>query len=280
MKITFKSALIMGAVIISTGVKAQTTKKRMAYTDRSNNTYTFNETNGKLHEYIETNWKGDHYEMKLLNGNPTMLYVDDKLIAPADYGKYSKVINEIREQIQEDRKQAKLDQAQAMRDQQQARRDQEQAKRDQEQAARDQVQAKHQQEEAERDRDQAKRDQEQAARDQEQAKRDQEQAARDQEQAKRDQEQAGRDQIQAKHDQEDAAEDQRQLKSLIGNLVSDGIIQNEDTLHSLRMNADGMYVNGKKMSDAVFNKYKEKYPRFARGHSEGVNFNGFNMSRD
>jgi hypothetical protein len=46
------------------------------------------------------------------------------------------------------------------------------------------------------------------------------------------------------------------------------------------MNEDEMVVNGVKMSDTVFNKYKERYPRFARGHSDGTNFNGFNMTRD
>jgi hypothetical protein len=151
-------------------------------------------------------------------------------------------------------------------------RDQEQAKRDQEQARRDQAQAV-------KDQEQAKIDQEQAGKDQEQAKRDQEQAVRDQEQAKRDQEQAQRDQVQAKHDQEEALEDQRVLKLMMGDLVKDGIIvSSEDDVHSLRMNADEMWVNGIKMSNSMYEKYSKKYPRFAHGHSENGNFNGFNMS--
>jgi len=265
MKITLKSALLMGALILSTAAMAQQkAKKKTAYMDYGSNTYTFNEKGGVLHEYIETNWKGDRYEMKLVGGKVTSLVVDGETIAPADYGKYSKVIGEIKEQIRLDREQAKRDQAQAVRDQEQAKRDQEQARKDQAQALKDQ--------------EQAKRDQEQAGKDQEQAKRDQEQAVRDQEQAKRDQEQAGRDQVQAKHDEEQALEDQRVLKLLMGDLVKDGIVSSEDDVHALRMNADEMWVNGKKITDTVFEKYKKKYPRFAHGHNEDGNFNGFNMS--
>ena len=273
MKTTLKSALLIGALILSTAALAQQkTKKKTVYNNYGNNTYTFNNTGGVLHEYIQTDWKGDQYEMKLVNDKPTLLIVNGEKIAPADYGKYSNVIGEIRAQIKRDREQAKRDQAQARIDQEQAKRDQEQARRDQEQAGRDQEEARHEQAQAERD-------QVQAGKDQEQAKRDQEQAGRDQEQAKRDQEQAKRDQVQAKYDQEQAKEDQRQLKLMISDMVSDGIIPNEDALHSLRMNADEMIVNGKKMSDNVFNKYKERYPRFAHGHSEGGNFNGMSITR-
>jgi len=277
MKITLKSTLVMGALILSMAAMAQQkSKKRTAYvqtgsTEYGNNVYTYNEEGGILHEYIETNWKGNRYEMKMVGGKPTLLVVNGEKIAPADYGKYSKVIGEIKEQIKRDREQAKRDQAQALKDQEQAKHDQEQAGKDQEQARRDQAQAL-------KDQEQAKHDQEQAGKDQEQAKRDQEQAVRDQEQAKRDQEQAGRDQIQAKRDEQQAFEDQRVLKLLMGDLVKDGIVSSEDDVHALRMNADEMWVNGKKITDTVFEKYKKKYPRFAHGHNEGGNFNGFNMS--
>ncbi|HEY9000903.1 MAG TPA: hypothetical protein VIM89_06100 [Mucilaginibacter sp.] len=270
MKITLKSALLIGVLILSTAAMAQQkSKRRTAYvqsgsTEYGNNVYTYNEEGGVLHEYIETHWKGDKYEMKLVGGKLALLVVDGEKIAPADYGKYSEVISEIRAQIKRDREQAKRDQAQAVRDQEQAKRDQEQAKKDQAQAIRDQ--------------EQAKRDQEQAGKDQEQAKRDQEQAGRDQEQAKRDQEQAQRDQVQAKHDQEEAEEDQRVLKLMMSDLVKDGIVSSEDDVHSLRMNADEMWVNGKRMTDTVFEKYKNKYPRFAHGHNEGGNFNGLNVT--
>jgi len=295
MKITLKSALLIGAVILSTAAMSQQkAKKRTAFvqtgsTEYGNNTYTYNEEGGVLHEYVETYWKGNKYEMKLVGGKPALLVVNGEKIAPADYGKYSEVISEIRARIKRDREQAKRDQVQAVRDQEQAKREQQQARKDQAKAVKDQEQAKRDQEQAGKDQEQAKRDQEQAVRDQEQAKRDQEhdleqakrdqeQAARDQEQAKRDQEQAGRDQIQAKHDQEQAAEDQRVLKLMVNDLVKDGLLADEDALRNLRMNADEMIVNGKKVSDSVFSKYKSKYPRFAHGHSENGNFNGLSIS--
>ncbi|MDO3624662.1 hypothetical protein [Mucilaginibacter sp. BT774] len=271
MKITLKCALLIGALILSTAAMAQQkAKKRTAYVqtgspEYGNSTYTFNDNGGVLHEYVETNWKGDRYEMKLVGGKPTMLVVNGEKIAPADYGKYSEVISEIRAQIKRDREQAKRDQAQARVDQEQAKRDQEQAKRDQEQARSEQ--------------EEAKRDQQQAGKDQEQAKRDQEQAARDQEQAKRDQEQAKRDQVQAKYDQEQAKEDQRQVDLMMNDLVKDRIVPNMDSVRTIRMNEDELIVNGQKMSETVFSKYKRKYPRFAHGHSENGNFNGLSITR-
>ena len=263
-----KATMLLAALALSTAVLAQQAKPRKtAYAEYGNNTYTFNKTNGNLKEYIRTDWEGSSYEMKLLNGKPTELRVNGKLIPPSEYGKYSVAIADIREQIKEDRAQAVRDQAQAKRDQAQAERDQEQAKRDQEQAKRDQAQAKTEQEHA-------GKDQEQAARDQEQAKRDQEQAGRDQEQAKRDQEQAARDQEQAAEDQKQAAEDQRVLKLLTADLVSDHIIENEHALHEMKMNDEEMIINGVKQPEDVFKKYKSKYPRFARGHSSDGQFNG------
>jgi hypothetical protein len=258
-----KSAmLIIAALALTTAANAQQkTKPKTAMVKTTSHHYIDNDTPGKNKERIQTDIDGKNYQLVMVNDKITAFYVDDEKIPAEKWGEYKEVIAEIKEQMRRDKEQAKRDQVQAKRDQQQA-------KRDQEQAARDQVQAKREQEEAGKNQEQAKRDQEQA-------KRDQEQAARDQEQAKRDQEQAGRDQEQAKRDQEQAKEDQHQLKLITDDLISDGIISNESALREMKMNADGMIVNGKKLSDTLFEKYKKKFPRFAKGHGD----NGFSIHK-
>lgn len=261
---------MIATLALTTAVDAQQkTKPKTVTVKTTGHHYIDNDAQGRRKERVQMDIDDKNYQLVMLNDKITAFYVDDVQIPSEKWGEYKEIIAEIKEQIRRDREQAKRDQEQAVRDQQQA-------KRDQEQAARDQVQAKREQEQAGKDQDQAKRDQEQARRDQDQAKRDQEQAGRDQEQAKRDQEQAARDQVQARYDQEQAKEDQRQFKLITDDLISDGIIPNENALHEMKMNADGMSINGKKISDTLFEKYKKKYPHFANGHNE----DGFHLSRN
>jgi hypothetical protein len=180
------------------------------------------------------------------------LTVDGRAVPSDSISSYKPVIQEIAVQVERARVQARLDRQQAERDRIQAGRDREQAERDREQANRDR-------EQAERDRAQSEKDREQAGREQEQAVRDREQANRDLEQAGRDREQAERDRLQAERDRKRAAEDRAIMQSIMDDLVKDGLVLNKESVHSLKINADEMILNGKPLPEAVQKKYISKY---------------------
>lgn len=56
--------------------------------------------------------------------------------------------------------------------------------------------------------------------------------------------------------------------------AKNGIVSSAEEVHSLRRNADEIWVNGKKMIGAVSEKFKNKYPHFAHCHNEGGNLMG------
>jgi hypothetical protein len=172
------------------------------------------------------------------------------------------------EQAVRDSEGAKQDRAQAMRDKQQAERDTEQAGRDAAQAGRDKQQAEHDGQQVGRDKDQAGRDKEQAIRDKEQAGRDREQAGRDKEQAIRDKEQARLDKIQAE-------EDKAMVKALMADVVKEGLAPDAQSVTSLILDESVFYVNGKKQSDELQQKFKVK---FLKKEGYSIHFHNGSMS--
>jgi hypothetical protein len=96
-------------------------------------------------------------------------------------------------------------------------------------------------------------------RDKQQAERDAQQAARDREQSGRDREQAGRDAEQAKRDKIQAEEDRALVKSLKAEAVREGLAPDEKSVRSLILDESVFYVNGKKQSDELQQKFKAKF---------------------
>ena len=75
----------------------------------------------------------------------------------------------------------------------------------------------------ERDKEQAARDREQAVRDKAQAERDMLQAVKDKRQAEQDMQQAAHDKVQAEKDKRQAEEDKALVKSLMAEVVKEGL---------------------------------------------------------
>ena len=193
------------------------------------------------------------YVVQLRGDKVLNFSVDGRNIPLDGLGKYAAVIDSIKVRIKRDMEQAQRDREQAERDREQAVQDRQQSERDREQAERDRVQARA---EVERDRQQAEQDRQQADRDRQQAEQDRQQ---DRMQVERDREQAERDREQADRDRARAEEDRRMMDSLMNDLVTDGIVPDRDSIHTLKVDANEVVVNGKRLPEAMEKKYIARY---------------------
>lgn len=236
------------------------------YEDEGNRTFSMN-----------TSWAGDDssrittiiykdgpvYVVQMQGDKILNFSVDGRTIPMDGLGKYQAVIDTIKVRRQEAEVQAKRDRAQARLDRQQADKDRQQADRDREQAERDRQQSMKERDQAAQAREQEERnrmqDRLQVDRDRQQAEQDRRQADRDRQQADRDREQAEHDREQAQRDRVRAEEDRRMMDSLMMDLVADRIVPDRDSVHLLKMDANGVFVNGKRLPEAMEKKYITKY---------------------
>src|ERR1700744_1603083 len=115
-------------------VNAQSATGGTAYNTKDYSNYDrISEDNGKRVEEISFYRNDKKYEATLVDDKMTELYIEDKKIPAADWGKYSDVIAAIREQI-------RLNKIQAAKNAEQAKRNEEQAKKNEAQARLNEIQ--------------------------------------------------------------------------------------------------------------------------------------------
>ncbi len=201
---------------------------------------------------------GPLYLVQMQGEKVLTLSVDGRNVPADSLSRYQSVIDKIKDRVKEAKEQAKRDRAQAEKDREQAGRDREQAERDRAQAELDRQQA-------DRDRLQAEQDRQRQIVERHQADQDREQAVHDREQAERDRQQANLDRAQAERDRIRAAEDRKFMDSIMTDLVSDKVVPDKESIHSLRFEDDEVRVNGKRLPEALEKKYLSKFGR--RGYS-------------
>ena len=126
-------------------------------------------------------------------------------------------------------------------------------------AIKDRKEATKDQEQAEKDKLQAEKDQVQAEKDRVWAAEDREQAEKNKVEAEIEKVQSKKDEQQARIDAKHAEEDGKVMKKLIGELISQQIIPDEKSLHSLLFNDHELLVNGKPLPEEIFEKIKTKF---------------------
>lgn len=123
---------------------------------------------------------------------------------------------------------------------------------------------------AEDDRKQASLDMQQAEKDKIQATTDRAHAEEQRKQAEKDREQANKDQAQAQTDRKQAEEDRAIIKSLIGELVKEHIIQDEKSITQIVLTSEEFIINGKKQTAELHSKFKAEFLK-KPGHSISYN---------
>jgi hypothetical protein len=248
MKTSFIKHLLLTAVLLvgfTVGFAQKKQEQKTIGITKEDITSIHSESDGtRINESrIKFEKEGKSYFMKLVDDQVTELTIDGKKIAPDNMHLYAELIDAVKKQLAAARAQAEEDRKQAALDRIQAEKDRAQAEKDRQLA--------------QQERDRAEKDRERLKIERQQADRDRQQAMNDRAQAERDRQQAVKDRAQAEVDRKHAEEDRALIRSLLEMAVKEGLVANEDT--RLELSAEGFWINDKKQTDAIHNKYKASF---------------------
>ena len=274
----YSSMLVLASMAIMTGAEAQK-NIRVTHSSSTHSTYLYVDEDTTISPSLTyITYKDDRlYNFALEQDKIVELFVDKRKVPADSFYVYQPLVNKLWEQIKKDKAQAEEDEKQALQDKEQAEADAVQARADKVQAEKDAIEAEQDKVQAEEDAVEAKEDKVQAEEDRKQAmedkvqaekeaqeervqvEEDRKQAKLDAVQAQRDREQAQKDRVQAQLDAKQAAEDRAVMKSLLVELVKEGLVPDEKSVRSLHLNEDEFIINGKLQSEELHKKYMTKF---------------------
>lgn len=263
--------LVLASMAIMTGAEAQK-NIRVTHSSSTHSTYLYVDEDTTISPPLTyITYKDDRlYNFALEQDKIVELFVDKRKMPADSFYVYQPLVNKLWEQIKKDKAQAEEDEKQALQDKEQAEADAVQARADKVQAEKDAIEAEQDKVQAEEDAVEAKEDKVQAEEDRKQAMEDKVQAEKeaqeervqveeDRKQAKLDAVQAQKDRVQAQLDAKQAAEDRAVMKSLLVELVKEGLVPDEKSVRSLHLNEDEFIINGKLQSEELHKKYMTKF---------------------
>ena len=256
--------LVLASMAIMTGAEAQK-NIRVTHSSSTHSTYLYVDEDTTISPPLTyITYKDDRlYNFALEQDKIVELFVDKRKMPADSFYVYQPLVNKLWEQIKKDKAQAEEDEKQALQDKEQAEADAVQARADKVQAEKDAIEAEQDKVQAEEDRKQAMEDKVQAEKEAQeervQVEEDRKQAKLDAVQAQRDREQAQKDRVQAQLDAKQAAEDRAVMKSLLVELVKEGLVPDEKSVRSLHLNEDEFIINGKLQSEELHKKYMTKF---------------------
>jgi hypothetical protein len=193
-----------------------------------------------------------HYSIRIEKDKVVELSVDGRKIPADSFYVYDSVIRKLKAKAEKDRIGADRDKEKADREKVQA--DLEVLKLQKEEA-----EAKALQQMSNSDRLKMEQDMLRAKEQAEQAEMDIRRAQQDMQQSKRDLEQAMLEREKAERDRKLAAEDKEVTQRMIGEMVKDGLVPDEQSIVSITLNQDEFLLNGKKQPEAVHKKYATRF---------------------